>query len=871
MKALTGQGATKAHIPYRDSKLTRLLQDSLGGNARTVMIMACSCSSYNVTETIGTMRFGVRAKTVENKAKVNAVRSLEEVSKLLKQAEAKIAEQTAYIGTLEDGDGAGKEQMEEGQSIAHWYEKANKLEKDLKEVVDDREEIQSKLEDVQCDHELLLGKHGEITGELKRVRDGIEAKKHQHQLVESQLAELPQLHEQVKYLTRTLELNEQQMKVAGVARRRASMASPDAAQAMAAAAASAAAGAGGGSPLTLPNGDAGGDFVPNRSRRSSSVGSVTSLHSINENEVTTEVANVALGEQGVLEGELLVDIATMNEVEVREALKLKTLQLQNKTSRLEQLEQSQQQAGTERLKASLEFQSAITRLEDELSGYRTYMDGVLLQGKSVDSFGMGTSMRGGGGGLVGGKAAAKQGAKARRRWSVAAQRPSSAGLQVASNVGGTTQENLLILQTAAASGDESARKMIRRNSKGRMLASADNSDDDEQRAVETRSLVHKYSGGVLGGEQLGGPTSAKGRRRSMVLATNAGQKKGGQLKKGSVRRGSFFSGDTELGLRGGGQKRRQSIIQIGKEAKGEDANDGEAVAAIEEEDDDDGGERTSPEDEDEGERTSPEDEDSENSDSDGDPDFEDVTSSLPSPMRPELLSMMAEKLLQQWTPDGAKRARILSWFRGAIMRQHGKEMKLALRDLKPADYEGFSSILLPLLGVPEDIDLDIDFGDSEEEDSAGAVGGAPNGNARMSLNPMARMQMETQKWKRASVRKRQLPLKVERRAQETVLYDLEVTVKGKNPNLLAEVQMAPSTVHDNDLTPSIMAEYFMKYNPQRLGNIDEILGVFHGKNTLLCQRLHSKYGETPRAPQFKPSRAKVMAKVRTCFLLFPLF
>lgn len=48
------------HVPYRDSKLTRILQESLGGNARTSLIINCSPSSYNEAETISTLRFGVR-------------------------------------------------------------------------------------------------------------------------------------------------------------------------------------------------------------------------------------------------------------------------------------------------------------------------------------------------------------------------------------------------------------------------------------------------------------------------------------------------------------------------------------------------------------------------------------------------------------------------------------------------------------------------------------------------------------------------------------------------------------------------------------------------------------------------------------------
>ena len=51
-----------AHIPYRDSKLTRVLQESLGGNSKTCLIITCSPSIFNEAETVSTLRFGKRAK-----------------------------------------------------------------------------------------------------------------------------------------------------------------------------------------------------------------------------------------------------------------------------------------------------------------------------------------------------------------------------------------------------------------------------------------------------------------------------------------------------------------------------------------------------------------------------------------------------------------------------------------------------------------------------------------------------------------------------------------------------------------------------------------------------------------------------------------
>ncbi|CAB5380623.1 uncharacterized protein OCT59_016502 [Rhizophagus irregularis] len=59
------------HIPYRDSKLTRLLQDSLGGNAQTLMIACVSPAEYNISETINTLKYANRARNIKNSAIVN--------------------------------------------------------------------------------------------------------------------------------------------------------------------------------------------------------------------------------------------------------------------------------------------------------------------------------------------------------------------------------------------------------------------------------------------------------------------------------------------------------------------------------------------------------------------------------------------------------------------------------------------------------------------------------------------------------------------------------------------------------------------------------------------------------------------------------
>ncbi len=59
------------HIPYRDSKLTRLLQNSLGGNAKTVMVANIGPADYNYEETLSTLRYANHAKSIKNKPKIN--------------------------------------------------------------------------------------------------------------------------------------------------------------------------------------------------------------------------------------------------------------------------------------------------------------------------------------------------------------------------------------------------------------------------------------------------------------------------------------------------------------------------------------------------------------------------------------------------------------------------------------------------------------------------------------------------------------------------------------------------------------------------------------------------------------------------------
>lgn len=81
------------HVPYRDSKLTRLLQDSLGGNAKTVMIATLGPSYKNFDETLATLRYASRAKNIKNKPRINE----DPKDALLRQFQEEIARLKAQL------------------------------------------------------------------------------------------------------------------------------------------------------------------------------------------------------------------------------------------------------------------------------------------------------------------------------------------------------------------------------------------------------------------------------------------------------------------------------------------------------------------------------------------------------------------------------------------------------------------------------------------------------------------------------------------------------------------------------------------------------------------------------------------------------
>lgn len=89
------------HIPYRDSKLTQLLRNCLGGNARTVVMITASMHTENAGESLSALRFGARASLVQNLARQNVAENARELKKLLEQAREDLSQLRACCRRLQ--------------------------------------------------------------------------------------------------------------------------------------------------------------------------------------------------------------------------------------------------------------------------------------------------------------------------------------------------------------------------------------------------------------------------------------------------------------------------------------------------------------------------------------------------------------------------------------------------------------------------------------------------------------------------------------------------------------------------------------------------------------------------------------------------
>ena len=173
IKALTGKAGE--HIPFRESKLTLILKESLGGNSKTTLIVTGSMRRVHQEETIGTLQFAERAKMVKTAAKSNIKRSVEELEMMVEQMKEEITRLHKQMTSGTPGTFMG-DSAELQELRAKYVMLQNSSEKKIEELLDAVERNQGNTEYAQERMQLL--KHiEEVSQGLERARYEKEAER----------------------------------------------------------------------------------------------------------------------------------------------------------------------------------------------------------------------------------------------------------------------------------------------------------------------------------------------------------------------------------------------------------------------------------------------------------------------------------------------------------------------------------------------------------------------------------------------------------------------------------------------------------------------------------------------------------------------
>eukprot|EP01135_Chromosphaera_perkinsii_P002646 Nk52_evm14s226 gene=Nk52_evmTU14s226 len=147
INALADPKRSQGHVPYRDSKLTRILQESLGGNTLTVMLAAISPADINYEETLSTLQYANRAKNIQNESHKNE----DENAKIIRELREEIARLRGRLGRQSsvpnDGKKGGTEQDIDAQDMEQMEAMIKNLEIAKQQTWEEKEKISTKFED----------------------------------------------------------------------------------------------------------------------------------------------------------------------------------------------------------------------------------------------------------------------------------------------------------------------------------------------------------------------------------------------------------------------------------------------------------------------------------------------------------------------------------------------------------------------------------------------------------------------------------------------------------------------------------------------------------------------------------------------------
>lgn len=167
------------HIPYRDSKLTRLLQDSLGGNAKTIMVATLGPASHSYDETLSTLRFANRAKNIKNKPRINE----DPKDTLLREFQEEIARLKAQLETRgmlsqKRRRNSRRRKTVDGDSLADMEAEEenddNIIEKNMENYLKEQtEKLEQEKAAIQDDHSLLAEEKLKLLEEKEKMMEDL--------------------------------------------------------------------------------------------------------------------------------------------------------------------------------------------------------------------------------------------------------------------------------------------------------------------------------------------------------------------------------------------------------------------------------------------------------------------------------------------------------------------------------------------------------------------------------------------------------------------------------------------------------------------------------------------------------------------------
>uniref|UniRef100_A0A914D3Z4 Kinesin-like protein n=1 Tax=Acrobeloides nanus TaxID=290746 RepID=A0A914D3Z4_9BILA len=157
-----------SHVPYRDSKLTRLLQDSLGGNSKTVMVANIGPASYNFEETMSTLRYASRAKSIKNRPRINE----DPKDALLREFQEEINRLKSMLGKRGGSASRRRRRKVNGEVETPEVEPTEN-------ITNNEDYIKEQQQKLDKEREALLQNNGLIAEEKRRMLEALEQRANQ--------------------------------------------------------------------------------------------------------------------------------------------------------------------------------------------------------------------------------------------------------------------------------------------------------------------------------------------------------------------------------------------------------------------------------------------------------------------------------------------------------------------------------------------------------------------------------------------------------------------------------------------------------------------------------------------------------------------